>query len=567
MSPDLAVANEPTPPGSGLRHAAREWVVLRWLLALGLSGAVVFGATRGTLVASAEKASLPPARAWAGCATGAPNSPMGSAERVTRTSAPAGTLIIADDAGHLPISRVYATLAANLASHFGSVRVIGTSGYTRGMLGRYRGGIYLGVSSEQRLPVALRHDVRSGDTPVLWLGYNVEKLGTPGGFAAQYGWRWGSFVRQKITGIRYKGRLLSRDPQDTDPVRTVVPVDRRQASVLGEVVTAGGRARPWAVRSAGLLYVGEIPLDAATETDRYLAVADLMYDVLAPDTGTRHRALVRLEDIGPDADPKAVRAAGELLARMHVPFSFGVYPVYRGPLVPGRPQRQVRLKDRPEVARAIAALLKDGGTMVLHGYSHQSDGMANPSTGESGQDFEFFRTHWGPRHSLVYDGAMPGDSAVWAGERLDAALAELRAAHLPAPRMLEFPHYAASPADYAVAARTFAARYDRGQYFSPAWHGRSPASPYMYEQFAPYLLRDTYGSVVVPENLGFVTQPPPPHGEGSVEAIIAHARAELVVRDNVASFFYHPFLGTARLKQAVDGVRALGYRFVSPCTL
>jgi uncharacterized protein YdaL len=227
----------------------------------------------------------------------------------------------------------------------------------------------------------------------------------------------------------------------------------------------------------------------------------------------------------------------------------------------------MRLKDRPKVARAIAFLLAYGGTMVLHGYSHQSDHTVNPINGESGQDYEFFHTHWGPHRTIVYDGPMPQDSARWASRRFEAALAELRAAHLPAPRMLEFPHYAASSTDYRVAAHVFAARYGRGQFFSPQWNGRSPASPYMYEQFAPYLIRDVYGSVVVPENLGFVAQPPPPHGEGSIEAIVAHARAELVVRDNVASFFFHPFLGTARLKEVIDRISALGYHFVPSCSL
>jgi uncharacterized protein YdaL len=544
------------PPGRGP-------VALRWLLALTLSAVVVVGGMSGMLVASAAKPSLPPVREWTGCTTGAPGPPSGLAEG-RRT----GALVIADDAGDQPLSRVYGTLAANLASHFGPVRVIGTGAYKRGLLGRYRGGIYIGAASEQHLPAALRHDVRSGATPVLWLGDNVEKLGTPDGFAAKYGWRWGSYRRQhKIAGIRYKGHLLGRDPKDTDPVRTFASVNRRRASVLADIVTKDGHTRPWVVRSDNLIYVGEIPLDAATESDAYLAVADLLHEVLAPGTVSRHRALVRLEDIGPDADAAAVRAAGELLSRMHIPFSFGVYPVYRGPIRPGRPQRQIRMKDRPLVAQAVVSLLEHGGSMVLHGYSHQSDGMVNPINGESGQDFEFFRTHSGRNHGLVYDSAMPGDSAGWAGGRLRAALTELRAAHLPAPRMLEFPHYAASPADYGVAARMFEARYDRGQYFSPDWRGRPPASPYIYEQFSPYLIRDAYGSVVVPENLGFVSQPPPPHGEGSVEAIIAHARTELVVRDNVASFFYHPFLGTAHLKQAAAGIRALGYRFVSPCAL
>jgi len=43
--------------------------------------------------------------------------------------------------------------------------------------------------------------------------------------------------------------------------------------------------------------------------------------------------------------------------------------------------------------------------------------------------------------------------------------------------------------------------------------------------------------------------------------ILESARRQLVIRDGVASFFYHPFLGTGYLAQLVEGVQALGYTF------
>jgi uncharacterized protein YdaL len=525
-----------------------------------LSGAVVLGASR-QVFSSPSKPSLPAARAWSGCATGAPAAPPSSGSRAART------LVVADDPAGLPISRVYAALTVNLASHFGPARVVATSQYRTGLMRGYQGVVYLGTAAEQTLPDAFRRDVAAGVRRVLWLGANVDKLAPPATFAARYGWRPGPPVTTAVRAVRYRGAALTRDPADTDPLPTVAALDRTRVTVLGTVVAAGGRTWPWALRSGSLTYVGEPALDAAADDDRYLAVADLLFDLLAPGTPTRHRALVRLEDIGPEADPKAVRAAGELLHRRGVPFSFGVFPVYRGPLSEGAHRRQIRLAERPELVRAIHYLLGHGGTMVLHGYSHQTDGIANPDNGESGQDFEFFRTHRDRRGALVYDDPVAGDSGPWMSRRIDAARAELGAAHLPMPRIIEVPHYAASVTDYRVIARRFAARYDRGQYFSPAWNGRSPASPFMYEQYAPYLTRDVYGSVVVPENLGFVQAPPPARGPGSVAAILAHARTGLVVRDNVASFFYHPFLGTRNLAAALDGMRALGYRFVSPCAL
>lgn len=49
-----------------------------------------------------------------------------------------------------------------------------------------------------------------------------------------------------------------------------------------------------------------------------------------------------------------------------------------------------------------------------------------------------------------------------------------------------------------------------------------------------------------------------------MQDVLAAAEAMTVVRDGVASCFYHPYLGVEKLAQIVDGIRALGYTFVSP---
>ena len=87
-------------------------------------------------------------------------------------------------------------------------------------------------------------------------------------------------------------------------------------------------------------------------------------------------------------------------------------------------------------------------------------------------------------------------------------------------------------------------------------------------QFFPYVVRDVYGSKVLPENLGSVN-PARWHTYQSrlPEDIIRAARANLVVRDGFASFFFHPFLDLHYLKTTVRGIRALGYTFVDPASL
>jgi uncharacterized protein YdaL len=87
-------------------------------------------------------------------------------------------------------------------------------------------------------------------------------------------------------------------------------------------------------------------------------------------------------------------------------------------------------------------------------------------------------------------------------------------------------------------------------------------------QFFPYTVRDVYGAAVVPENLGnVVVEGLNNHVTRGPADIIASAKRNLVVRDGVASFFYHPYLGVTQLDQVVRGLKGLGYTFVTPTAM
>jgi uncharacterized protein YdaL len=215
-------------------------------------------------------------------------------------------------------------------------------------------------------------------------------------------------------------------------------------------------------------------------------------------------------------------------------------------------------------------MVHSGGTLVLHGYSHQFDDRPNPYSGTSGSDYEFYTAHIDAQNDVQLDGPVPGDSLQWAADRMRRGRAELTMVGLPDPGAFEFPHYAGSADDYRAADAVFGVRYDQGTYFG----GWCPAgacgtgtaqSSELYQQFFPYPVRDVYGSVVVPENLGNIA--PDAYNNNAPRLptdLIDAAQAMTVVRDGVASFFYHPFLGIDQLRETVRGIEALGYRFVSP---
>jgi uncharacterized protein YdaL len=87
-------------------------------------------------------------------------------------------------------------------------------------------------------------------------------------------------------------------------------------------------------------------------------------------------------------------------------------------------------------------------------------------------------------------------------------------------------------------------------------------------QFFPYVVHDFYGSKVLPENLGSIA-PATWHTYKArlPQDLIRAVRANLVVRDGFASFYFHPFLDLKYLKRTVQGIEAAGYKFVSPASL
>ncbi|MCL5020722.1 MAG: hypothetical protein M1339_03480, partial [Bacteroidetes bacterium] len=82
--------------------------------------------------------------------------------------------------------------------------------------------------------------------------------------------------------------------------------------------------------------------------------------------------------------------------------------------------------------------------------------------------------------------------------------------------------------------------------------------------YFPYVIqKDMFGERIIPENTGYVPLGSPAEEEKGVQDILAAAKANLYVRDGYATAFFHPFMPIHLLREIVDGVRNLGYTYVS----
>ncbi|HKX47471.1 MAG TPA: DUF2334 domain-containing protein [Gaiellaceae bacterium] len=481
------------------------------------------------------------------------------------------TLVLYDETGPWGwLGELYATLTANLVSHFGRWEARPASAYRAGDVSRYDALVYIGSTYGERLPRSLLDDVLSTDRPVLWINDNIHQLVRRAGtFAAHFGWQPSSFDRAPVAEVRYKGRSLSRWARQPSGIMRCELRSGSRARALATAVRPDGSTLPWAVRSRNLVYVAENPFAYTSETDRVLVFADLLFELLAPRTPERHRALVRLEDVNPRSDPDELRAAADYLHAKGIPFGFGVSPYYRDPQGREDPPYELELAEAPELVSALRYLERRGGVLVGHGYTHQWDGASNPYNGVTGDDVEFYRVTEDAEGDVQSLGPLPGDRGVaWSEHRIVAANRAFAAAGLRRPRIFEFPHYFASANAYLAAAHRFAVRWERSTYFAGLLRSGRVDHTRGEGQFFPYVVRDVYGSKVLPENLGSLS----PNAWHSYKArspqdLVRAARANLVVRDGFASFYFHPFLDLELLKRTVEGIEALGYTFVDPRAL
>src|SRR5437867_7734241 len=114
----------------------------------------------------------------------------------------------------------------------------------------------------------------------------------------------------------------------------------------------------------------------------------------------------------------------------------------------------------------------------------------------------------------------------------------------------ETTHYMASALDYQTIARYFNSSYERVSSLNRGETGHT----------FPYSSVDRYGRLIIPESLGFISAQ---EAETDAATLVQNSLRLKVVRDGVASFFFHPFLEREHLTRVLDGIKANGYRFRS----
>ena len=465
------------------------------------------------------------------------------------------------------LGELHAVNIANLAGRHAEAALAAISEYQPNDRSGHDALIVVNSTYGQSLPPALLDDAINGEGTTVWIQPDPASLQAAApGLAAQIGWLAEAATTKAFPDVVYRGEHFTRNPGSMDLVAEIHVTDPERVEILAQMQAEDGELMPWALRSGALTWVSESPMPYASEDDRYLVFADILSRTLAPDAPDVRQALMRIEDIGPDADPAQIRTLLAAIEALNVPFAATVYDTFvdpNGHFSNGR-ERRFSLNERPYLASALRDMARAGGTLIMHGQTHQHANIPNPGFGVSGSDYEFFRAGLDSSGRFDLLGPLENDSEAHWDDRLDLAFANWDMAGLPQPWLFTSPHYAASQSAYSAMGERFPARLERVLYFGGEASGDSDGADALYsEQFFPYPVRDIRGDVILPETLGNWAPEGSIHGR-SMEAMLETARRNLVLRDNYASFFFHWYLDPARLTELTTSLQAMGYEFVSP---
>ncbi|CQR46341.1 hypothetical protein BN1058_00596 [Paraliobacillus sp. PM-2] len=302
----------------------------------------------------------------------------------------------------------------------------------------------------------------------------------------------------------------------------------------------------------------EYPLLIQNESIFYLAITtiempvatligEVLHEVFSVDHPHEYQGYIRLEDVHPLVEVDKLMKIAQLLKERKIPYMVAVIPVYIHP----QTKEKYHLSDSPELLNALSFIQNNGGSIVLHGYTHQF------RDSETGEGFEF----WDVEHNMpIYHGvketpekkgiddfAKREDYDIYLREKqkiettyiekkLTKGINELANYRLY-PLAFEAPHYTMSQNGYQITSQFFSTYVGQLQLSDQNWQ-KMMGAPYITN---PQFLN---GMTLLPETIGYMEQ-----ASFSLQKMRKAIKSQMMVRDGMVAGFYHPYLGVEGFKE------------------
>ncbi len=363
----------------------------------------------------------------------------------------------------------------------------------------------------------LIEDLINYDKTLFWLGHGVDTY----------------LERNKNVNLRYKGNIYDikevfyNDKNYSPPIeKTFLLGVNREYIILddpekqGQVyatLSDGYNEYPYIIREDNFWFVARFESYSVL----FYILADVLIDTFNITDIPPNQVYIRIEDVHPMRDTKKLRQIGEYLNEKNIPFMIALIPAYKNP----DGKTITPITEMEDFAATIRYLQELGGSVVLHGYTHQAFG--GDITGEG---FEFWD---GERNQPPVV-----DMGQWVYERTGKGIVECVINGIY-PLAFEAPHYAITQDGYREVKK----------YFS-TYIGHIQTSNIGFSTTAyPYKLENTIlFRKLIPENMGYIDSNNPL----AIEEMFENHEQVSIVRGHIAGLFFHPYLDIAYLEQIVE---------------
>lgn len=354
---------------------------------------------------------------------------------------------------------------------------------------------------------------------VCWLGHGIENLLEYKKYNLEYLGK-----TNNIVSVNYKGKSYNLDEHYLFNLVKSKDVSNK---VIGSIDDTLNKY-PYIINDKNLFYVSKLDLDGVL----FYIFCDSLNDIFNIKKFDKGSIFVRIEDVHAFRDPKNLVDIADYLTSKDIPFAIALIPAYVNP----KNHKIITLSESPEVVKAVKYMQDKGGTVILHGYTHQY--KKEEVTGEG---YEF----WDGEK----DAPLNEDMEVFVKNRVLSGL-RICIENGIYPLAFEAPHYAIESEGYKELKKYFSTYVGQHQ------NNDKKFSTNTY----PYVIRDTEEfNIFIPENLGYID----PEDNFTFQDIKEKLDKVSIVRGFSGGFFFHSYLDIEYLKYTIEYLEKQNIKFMN----
>lgn len=354
---------------------------------------------------------------------------------------------------------------------------------------------------------------------ICWLGYGIENLLEHKKYNLDYVGK-----TNNIVSVNYRGKSYNLDEHY---VFNIVESKDTNNKVIGSINDTLNKY-PYIINDKNLFYVSKLDLDGVL----FYIFCDSLNDIFNIKTFDKGRIFVRIEDVHAFREPKNLVEIADYLSSKNIPFTIALIPAYVNP----KNHKVITLSESPEIVKAIKYMQDKGGTVILHGYTHQYK-----KEEVSGEGYEF----WDGKK----DEPLKENMKIFVKDRVLNGL-RVCIENGIYPLAFEAPHYAMESEGYKELKKYFST------YMGQHQNNDKKFSTNTY----PYIIRDTEEfNIFIPENLGYID----PEDKFTFQNIKENLDKLSIVRGFSGGFFFHSYFNIEYLKNTIEYLEKQNIEFMN----